>query len=200
MWTELGACLVLHCSFEVYCYLHFAIYLFCNFICRLTLMLLLSTCSFVLYYIIPYGLQTVAVMAFFGILLSCEHGIILWIVELCQRSPDQCSIQHRHWGYILALFAWPMIVCATAATTNHFYTNGTISTDAANYISYGIIGLFAVELLLAKAQTVYVLGGLWRNPLYPPGVTSHRLVRSRRKLLAAFGDMRRVIMSVGRRE
>ena len=161
-------------------------------------MLLLSSLIYLLVYFVPFGLQSVAMMAVFGVLLSCEHGIILWVLDLWQRSPVQHPSRQHHWGYYLTLFALPVLACGVATATNHFYIEGTVSTDAADYVAYGIVGLFGVELLLAKAQTVYLFGGLWRNPLYPPGVMSRRLVRRRRGLLAAFGDIRRVIMSAGR--
>ena len=159
-------------------------------------MLLLSSLVYLLVYFVPFGLQSVAMMAFFGVLLSCEHGVILWVLDLCQRSPVQRPSRHHY--YYLNLFALPLVACGVATATNHFYVKGTVSTDVADFVAYGIVGLFGVELLLAKAQTVYLFGGLWRNPLYPPGVMSRRLVRRRRWLLAALGDIRRVIMGVGR--
>ena len=171
--------------------------------CRLFSMLFLSTLAFIMCYFIPYGVLTVAMMAFFGVILSCEHGVVLWLLDLCQASPEQGPMTatmttRRHpWKYYITLFVLPLLASGVCAVVNYFYVEGTLSTDV-DYLIYGIMALFAVEVLLSRAQTVYLFGGMWRNPLYPRGVTSPRLARKRRMILAAIGDLRRVIMSTGK--
>ena len=161
-------------------------------------MLFLFTLAFVLCYFVPYGVLTVAMMAFFGVVLSCEHGVVLWVLELCQASPEHALMTRTHpWKYYITLLVLPLLASGVCAVVNYFYVEGTLSTDT-DYVIYGIMALFAVEVMLSRAQTVYLFGGMWRNPLYPPRVTSPRLARKRRMILAAIGDLRRVIMSTGR--
>ena len=101
------------------------------------------------------------------------------------------------WKYYITLLVLPLLASGVCAVVNYFYIEGTLSTDT-DYVIYGIMALFAVEVVLSRAQTVYLFRGMWRNPLYPPSVMSPRLARKRRMILAAIGDLRRVIMSTGR--
>ncbi len=170
-------------------------------------MVIVSVAAYLAAYFIPQGLVTVAVMSLCGYLLSLDWGGIgNQILSVCfpQCSGFQMDGEKHgfmwKWGILEALYHVLMLGVAvtTALIVNLYLATNKSAEDYSDYLGYVIIGLLAIELILADLQSVYVVFGLWRNKLYPPSVQRTTIFRKGKKKLNVLGYIRRFIMDFGR--
>ena len=90
-----------------------------------------------------------------------------------------------------------MVVGGTAAVLN-LLVAPSLSAQVSDYLLYTVMGLLALEYLLTELQGVYVLGGLWRNRLFPSSTQRTTIYHKGKTRLKPLGYIRRLLRNFGK--
>ncbi len=185
---------------------------------RLFVVLLISIGSYLVTYFVPFGIHTAAIMAASGYLLSLDLGGLgarlsaFFVNIICQNSDSQETLNAenrldadhgiRHWLWswcwrrVLYHVVVVMFVTTWAALMNYFThaVNIVSGENVFGYLSYACAGVLGLVVILGEAQKVFVLGGIWRNKLFPSSVLRDTIFSKRKKHLNRVGNVRKVFL------
>ncbi|CAI9724778.1 4 [Octopus vulgaris] len=99
------------------------------------------------------------------------------------------------WGYREVLYHTLMTLCVSLESGVLYFFDYALSTELAWYsLGYITVGFCIVEKVLQDIQRVYIVFGLWRNPLYPHTVHRVSVYQRRKNILKVFGFLRKCII------
>lgn len=184
---------------------------------RSCLMLFLSVCVYLIVLYMPLMLGSIIIAAGFGYLLSLDLGGLgsqlvqhlmssprnkvtlmkdkMMVVSSSRTSSSYCQGFMWTWGYREVLYHTFMTLCVVVESGLLCYFGYDLSTELAWYsLGYITVGFCIVERVLLDIQRVYVVFGLWRNPLYPHTVHRINVYQRRKSILKVFGFLRKCII------
>ncbi|KAJ8411731.1 hypothetical protein AAFF_G00153690 [Aldrovandia affinis] len=169
---------------------------------RLLGMFMVSVCVAVSVFFIPSTLGVVLFTVAMGFLLSLDLSQMGALLRSCGTG-GWCSEPSRALGWRLGgkellLYLSLLLGALTEAGLLHHFLppprNWTTGPQAA--VSYLLIALFALSWALREMQGVYLLGGVFHNPLYPKETTSVRVFKQQSRGLQVAGMVRRVLVNL----
>ncbi|KAJ8290318.1 hypothetical protein GJAV_G00011360 [Gymnothorax javanicus] len=170
---------------------------------RLLGMFAVSVCVAVSVFFIPSTLGVVLFTVVMGFLLSLDLSQMGALLKSCGAGERRSSEPSSAQGWPLSgnelLFYLSLLLAAVveAGLLHHFLPPPHIRTTGAQAVlSYLLIALFALSWALREIQGVYLLGGIFRNPLYPKETSSVTAFRRENWGLKVAGVVRRVLVNL----
>ncbi|XP_061085578.1 pecanex-like protein 4 isoform X2 [Conger conger] len=169
---------------------------------RLLGMFMVSVCVAVSVFFIPSTLGVVLFSVAMGFLLSLDLSQAGALLRSCgargRGSEPSRALGWRLGGKELLLYLSLLLAAMTEAGLLHHFLppprNWTMGAQAV--VSYLLIALFALSWALREMQGVYLLGGVFHNPLYPKETTSVRVFKQQSRGLQVAGMVRRVLVNL----
>lgn len=169
---------------------------------RLLGMFSVSVCVAVSVFFIPSTLGVVLFTVAMGFLLSLDLSQVGALLRSCgapgSRSEPSRALGWRLGGKELLLYLSLLLAAMAEAGLLHHFLPPTRNwtTGAQAVLSYLLIALFALSWALREMQGVYLLGGVFHNPLYPKETTSVRVFKQQSRGLQVAGMVRRVLVNL----
>ncbi|XP_048831006.1 pecanex-like protein 4 isoform X1 [Brienomyrus brachyistius] len=173
---------------------------------RLLVMFMVSVCVPVCTFFIPSTLGVVLFTVVLGFLLSLDFsqvGALLWACRMDGQSADLSARLPSSLGWGLGwrevlLHLVLLLGALTEAGLLHYFLpspqDWSVGPQAvAGYLS---LILFVINWTLQEVQGVYLLGGVFHNPLYPKETMNVKVFKAQSKCLRMAGMIRRVLVNL----
>ncbi|XP_013869308.1 pecanex-like protein 4 [Austrofundulus limnaeus] len=178
---------------------------------RLLLMFAVSTSVAVCNYLIPSALGVVLFSISTGFLLSLD---LSQVGTLCKGPRAAFKNHGLHSGglppFLPNSFGWNLgcreilvylslllVAMAEAGLLHHFFGSAqtqNMVTGPQGPVSYLLIILFFLCCTLREIQGVYLLGGMFLNPLYPKGMSNNQAFQQKNRGLYIAAAIRRLLL------
>ncbi|XP_052272587.1 pecanex-like protein 4 isoform X3 [Dreissena polymorpha] len=175
---------------------------------RLITFCVLSTGVYLGAFYISSCLGTVLISSLAGYLLSTDLGGLgsqLWALLNRNRVSavrDWAPVRNGSpvkkflwkWGVLEIVYHTVMLAVVGVVAGLMNSKSQTISSSSWKIVGYCIIGVCVFEKVVRDLQGVFICFGLWRNPLFPPSLSSGTF-KGRKKMLLTLGIIRRIVVN-----
>lgn len=168
---------------------------------------MVSVCVPVCTFFIPSTLGVVLFTVALGFLLSLDFSQVGVLLRACRMDGQSADLSARlpsslgwglGWREVLVHFVLLLGALTEAGLLHYFLPSPqdwSVGPQAvAGYLS---LILFVINWTLQEVQGVYLLGGVFHNPLYPKETTNVKVFKVQNKCLRMAGMVRRVLVSLG---